>query len=113
VHDEHPLANARDDVKAYHDGSILTLVGALTNEGVNSNHWAGVLPASADGDKFLFYWLFAPPPNYLVAEGDIPLIIWHNVGPGYSSMDVLWIEKGPFRLAKRNGTWRLDIADNS
>jgi len=49
------------------------------SEGVfPTQHWAGLLPASDSGDKYLFYWLFAPDTSQggEKADSDIPLIVW-------------------------------------
>jgi carboxypeptidase D len=91
---------------------LVTNLPLLDPSKFTTQHWAGLLPASANGDKYLFYWLFAPPPNNR-ADADIPLIIWLNGGPACSSMDGLWIENGPFRLAQEGGAWTINIADHS
>ena len=67
-------------------------------------HWAGHLPVTA-GDKYLFYWLFAPP----TAAEKAPLIIWLNGGPACSSMDGLFLENGPLQwnIRSQDGSYRL------
>ena len=84
----------------------------LLPEGVfKPNHWAGHLPASSDGDKKLFYWLFEPSSD--AQSDDTPLILWLNGGPGCSSMDGLWLENGPLRLKFVGGTWKIDVNEYS
>ena len=84
----------------------------LLPEGVfKTNHWAGHLPASSDGDKKLFYWLFEPSSD--AQSDDTPLILWLNGGPGCSSMDGLWLENGPLRLKFVGGTWKIDVNEYS
>ena len=100
-----PKANSPDD----HLVKGLPLLDPST---FRTDHWAGLLPASDGGDKYLFYWLFAPSPSDKKDE-DIPLIIWLNGGPACSSMDGLWIENGPFRLNRNDGNWKIDIAEHS
>ncbi|KAG7359726.1 serine carboxypeptidase [Nitzschia inconspicua] len=105
-----PTANTPDD-------HLVTNLPLLDNDDFPTKHWAGLLPASDDGDKYLFYWLFAPDQEQIkkqkVAEKDIPLLIWLNGGPACSSMDGLWLENGPFRLTKDpkdpNKPWHIDI----
>lgn len=96
------------------DDHLVTNLPLLDSSKFTTDHWAGLLPASDGGDKYLFYWLFAPPPS-TKADEDIPLIIWLNGGPACSSMDGLWIENGPFRLVKKGGAddWEIDIAEFS
>jgi carboxypeptidase D len=100
-----PKANSPDD-------HLVTDLPLLDSSKFTTDHWAGLLPASGSGDKYLFYWLFAPPPSNK-ADEDIPLIIWLNGGPACSSMDGLWIENGPFRLVKKDSGWEIDIAEYS
>jgi carboxypeptidase D len=78
-------------------------------------HWAGLLPASGDGDKYLFYWMFAPGGGSKDGDTNVPLLIWLNGGPACSSMDGLWLENGPFRLAKTKdgGDWTINIDPHS
>jgi carboxypeptidase D len=71
-----------------------------------TEHWAGHLPASASGEKYFFYWLFAPDE---IDEADAPLIIWLNGGPACSSMDGLFIENGPFRLTVNDATGLYEV----
>mmetsp|Transcript_11842 Transcript_11842/g.19945 ORF Transcript_11842/g.19945 Transcript_11842/m.19945 type:complete len:495 (-) Transcript_11842:96-1580(-) len=61
-------------------------------------HFAGRLPATADGSAHLFYWLV------MAKTMDSPLIIWLNGGPGASSLTGLLFEGiGPL-LLQPNGT---------
>ncbi|GKY91916.1 hypothetical protein MPSEU_000163200 [Mayamaea pseudoterrestris] len=89
-----------------------------SNDGQSSSSfsmtsWAGHLPASADGDKYFFYWLFAPEASDSkgVNEEDIPLLIWLNGGPGCSSMDGLFLENGPLRFVT-NDVGDIYMTDN-
>jgi Serine carboxypeptidase len=88
----------------------------LMQEGFALTHWAGHLPASADGDKYLFYWLFAPDlTGSIRQEPEVPLIVWLNGGPACSSMDGLFIENGPLRLTvdPATGAFRVTPAQHS
>jgi hypothetical protein len=46
-------ANAPED-------HLVTDLPLLDKTKFPTDHWAGLLPASSKGDKYLFYWLFAP-----------------------------------------------------
>lgn len=98
---------------------LVTELPLLEESDFPTQHWAGHLPASSDGTKYFFYWLFAPDTG-----GDdstlnnktstAPLIIWLNGGPGCSSMDGLFLENGPLRFVKdENGNFQLKPAPHS
>ena len=81
----------------------------LLDKPLNTSHWAGYIHLEGHDDnniqeRNLFYWLFAPNAPFLPdGEGEnIPLVIWLNGGPGYSSLSGLFIENGPFRLTNYN-----------
>ena len=62
------------------DGHLVTDLPLLDEGTFPTKHWAGLLPASSTGDKYFFYWLFAPDLSNLettIDDGDIPLLIWY------------------------------------
>jgi carboxypeptidase D len=71
---------------------------------INFNHYAGLIPLDSLGNNQMFYWLIESPTD----SATKPLIIWMNGGPGCSSMDGLWLELGPFRLAEDRQTVKLN-----
>ena len=78
-----------------------------------TKQWAGHLPASSNGDKYFFYWLFAPDlSGSTMSEADAPIIIWLNGGPACSSMDGLFIENGPFSFEVDSKTGKYHLVPN-
>ena len=103
-------ANVPVDVPTDPDGHLVTNLPLL--DSFPTQQWAGHLPSSADGDKYFFYWLFAPDLSHHPEHSDeskIPIIIWLNGGPACSSMDGLFIENGPFRLRVDPATHQFKI----
>ena len=60
--------NVYVDVPTSPDDHIVKDLPLLDDADFSTTHWAGLLPASADGDKYLFYWMFAPDPEALQAQ---------------------------------------------
>jgi len=86
----------------------------LLDKPLNTSHWSGYINLHGHDDndiqeRNLFYWLFAPNVPFLPDGEDknIPLVIWLNGGPGYSSLSGLFIENGPFQLTKNNHKWTI------
>ena len=52
--------NVDVDVPTSPDEHLVTSLPLLDASSFTTQHWAGHLPSSADGDKYFFYWLFAP-----------------------------------------------------
>ena len=81
----------------------------LLDKPLNTSHWSGYIHLDGhdnNQERNLFYWLFAPNVHD-VDDKNIPLVIWLNGGPGYSSLSGLFIENGPFRLTKNNHKWTI------
>jgi len=89
----------------------------LLDKPLNTSHWAGYIHLDGHDDnnnqeRNLFYWLFAPSHLPDGEDKNIPLVIWLNGGPGYSSLSGLFIENGPFRLIKNNYNDKWTIQHN-
>lgn len=92
---------------------LVTDLLPLLDKPLNTSHYAGYVHLGGHDDnnnqeRNLFYWLFAPSSNALnedVNDKNIPLVIWLNGGPGYSSLSGLFIENGPFRFTNHNDKW--------
>lgn len=96
------------------DSHLVTSLPLLPDGLLTTKHWAGHLPAAGDGsDKKIFYWLFEPGENAGNTQGEIPLVLWLNGGPGCSSMDGLWLENGPLRLVSGDDGWKIDVNPHS
>jgi len=100
------LGSAPVDIPISPDDHLVQNLPLLNPDDFKTQHWAGHLPASADKDKYFFYWLFAPEGQ---TDSDTPLIIWLNGGPGCTSMDGLFLENGPFHLVKNSSSQKYEI----
>ena len=79
------------------------------------NHYAGMIDSDDKGGGRLFYWFFERDAANPVGGKTTPLLIWLNGGPGCSSMDGLFLELGPLRVApgSPNGKARLERRPSS
>lgn len=109
------------DVPTSPDAHLVTDLPLLAPGTFATQHWAGHLPASGNGDKYFFYWLFAPDFTNVttsstsktaaaIDDAKVPLIVWLNGGPACSSMDGLFIENGPFRLSNEGNNFKITAA---
>jgi len=90
----------------------------LLDKPLNTSHWSGYIHLDGHDDnniqeRNIFYWLFAPSHLPDRDDKNIPLVIWLNGGPGYSSLSGLFIENGPFRLTKNNEKWTIQHNEHS
>lgn len=69
--------------------------------------YAGFLSINGSLDSGLFFW-FIPKPGF---ENDtsIPVTLWLNGGPGFSSIFGLFVENGPFRIDGRAGGYNITL----
>ncbi|GAX12802.1 carboxypeptidase D [Fistulifera solaris] len=105
------LLEQRSTTTATHpDEHFVKDLPLLDSQQFSTQQWAGLLPASPHGDKYFFYWLFAPSPSEK-PDAEIPLLIWLNGGPACSSMDGLFLENGPFRFVVQDGEYQLQPDD--
>lgn len=74
------------------------------NPPLASNQFAGFITIDKKNKGDIFYWLFEASESPDTA----PLLIWLNGGPGCSSMDGLFLEIGPFKVAQDGKTLILN-----
>ncbi|XP_077384249.1 putative serine carboxypeptidase CPVL [Festucalex cinctus] len=87
----------------------LSVVGELPGENVKS--YAGYLTVNKEYNSNLFFWFFpALMPSH---DGNAPVLLWLQGGPGGTSMFGLFVEHGPYVVYKnmtvnlRDYAWTL------
>lgn len=68
--------------------------------------YAGNMRSSSKYDNHYFFWLFPKPATSEDESNgtENPLIIYMNGGPGSTSMNALFTENGPLRVAQPGGS---------